>query len=102
MVIVVVVEEEEAYQVYYEPKRWHSEQALGLYALRLVNPLNAFTKHIEGDEDQEYTVEQSTEGLHSPVPVSVVLVYIHLGDVRSTETNEKSCAIKEHVKGVSD
>ncbi len=58
VMLVVVVEEKQANQVNYEAKRRHSEQALCFDPLRLVDPLDALTKHVESYENQENSVEK--------------------------------------------
>ena len=102
IMVVSFVEEEQSDEVDEEAQDRDQQQALGLDELRLVDALDALAEDVEGDEHQEYAVEQPTLCLYFAVSIRVLLVCAEFGDVGGAEPDEQSHAVEEHVEGVGD
>lgn len=66
----MLMEEDQADHIDQEPKNCDQKEMIRLYILRLVNPFDALTEHIECHKDQENSVEQSRDHLNSVVSIS--------------------------------
>lgn len=101
--MVKVVEEDQTNHIDQETQYRYCNQTFILDLNRLKYALNTFTEDVIGNEYEEYTVKQSTDGLCSTISICIKLINIlKLRNIRGHQSNEQSNTIKQHMKSITD
>ena len=101
--MVKVVEEDQTNHIDQETQYRYRNQTFILDLNRLKYAFNTFTEDVIGNEYEEYTVKQPTDGLYFAVSICIKLINIlELRNIRCHQSNEQSNTIKQHMKSITD